>query len=63
MRNGRRLAAGRVSLEEVRMRSAAELAKLPPRVRALEPADPPYSVQVSEALRRYHRQVLERIAP
>jgi len=63
MRDGRRLAAGRASLEEARLRSASALAELPPRVRALEPADPPYPVEVSAALRRHHKQVLERLAP
>jgi nicotinate phosphoribosyltransferase len=63
MRDGRRLAAGRASLEQARLRSAAAVAKLPPHVRALEPADPPYPVEVSEALRRHHKQVLGRIVP
>lgn len=63
MRDGRRLAAGRASLGEARMRSAAEVAVLPPRVRALEPAEPPYPVEVSDELRRYRERVLARIAP
>jgi len=61
MRDGRRLAAGRVSLEQIRARAASELAKLPSGVRALEPANPPYPVEVSEALRSHHKRVLERV--
>jgi nicotinate phosphoribosyltransferase len=61
MRDGRRLAAGRVSLEQIRGRAASELARLPSGIRALEPANPPYPVEVSEALRGDHKRVLERV--
>ena len=61
MRDGRRLAAGRVSLEQIRTRAASELARLPSGVRALEPANPPYPVEVSDALRSDHKRVLERV--
>jgi nicotinate phosphoribosyltransferase len=61
MRDGRRLAAGRVSLEQVRARAASELARLPSGVRALAPANPPYPVEVSQALRSDHKRVLARV--
>jgi nicotinate phosphoribosyltransferase len=50
MRNGRRIAVPE-SLDVIRERAAADLAKLPDRLRALVPADPPYPVQVSSRLR------------
>jgi nicotinate phosphoribosyltransferase len=50
MSKGRRLTEGRVSLGESRARAKRELAALPPRIRALEPASPPYRVEVSAAL-------------
>ncbi len=52
MRGGRRLAAGREGLERARERARAESARLPERLRALEPARPPYAVVVSDELRR-----------
>jgi nicotinate phosphoribosyltransferase len=60
MKGGKRLAAGCASLAAVRERAAAEIAGLPARVRALEPADPPYPVEVSPALRELERTVRER---
>ncbi len=51
MKEGRRLASASQTLEEIRARTAEEIAKLPERLRALELADPPYQVEVSEALR------------
>lgn len=50
MRDGKRLAAGRRSLDEIRAHTERSLAELPARVRALEPATPPYQVEVSPAL-------------
>jgi nicotinate phosphoribosyltransferase len=50
MIDGQRLAKGRVGLEEVRRRCADEIAHLPRRVRALDPADPPYRVEISSGL-------------
>jgi nicotinate phosphoribosyltransferase len=49
MRAGKRLGE-RDSLETIRSRAARELERLPPSLRALEPA-PPYSVTVAPALR------------
>jgi nicotinate phosphoribosyltransferase len=56
MRNGRRLHASE-SLAAVRERAAAQLAKLPERLRALEPAASPYRVEIAPALRKLAAQV------
>ena len=41
--------------------AAREIASLPPRLRALEPATPRYPVEPSSALREYARSVQERV--
>jgi nicotinate phosphoribosyltransferase len=51
MKNGKRLASVSEKLEDIRARAAEEIAKLPDRLRALEVADPPYAVEVSDFLR------------
>ena len=51
MKNGARLPTGRVTLDAARERARDELRRLPARVRDLAPADQPYDVVVSEALR------------
>jgi len=51
MRGGRRLETGREKLAVIRRRASAELAMLPEPLRRLEPADPPYRVEVSDELR------------
>ena len=56
MRNGRRLHASE-SLAAVRERAAVQLAKLPERLRALEPAASPYRVEIAPALRKLAAQV------
>jgi nicotinate phosphoribosyltransferase len=61
MRGGRRVEAEARSLEQARRHAAAELARLPARLRSLEPADPPYPVEVSPALEALHRRVAERM--
>jgi nicotinate phosphoribosyltransferase len=53
MRGGLRLPAGRVDLAEARARAREEIGRLPMAVRALEPADPPYRVDLSPALEAY----------
>lgn len=50
LEGGVRLPAGRVTLDEARAHAAREIGRLPPHIRALEPADPPYEVRISEAL-------------
>jgi len=52
MAGGRRTEAGRVDLPSARARVRDELSRLPRRLRALEPAAPPYDVRVSPALGR-----------
>jgi nicotinate phosphoribosyltransferase len=56
MRNGRRLHAPE-SLATIRERAAAQLAKLPARLRALESAARPYRVEIAPALRKLAAQV------
>lgn len=51
MRNGRRLPAGREDLATIRERARRDIQSLPARVRALDPAEPPYRVETSAALR------------
>lgn len=62
MAGGERLAAGRATLEQARERARDEIGRLPERLRALEPADPPYPVEVSAGLRELQEQVVERLA-
>jgi nicotinate phosphoribosyltransferase len=50
MVNGERLPAGKETLDDARARTKAELNRLPSRLRALDPADPPYEVRVSAKL-------------
>lgn len=52
MRGGVRLPAGQASLLEARERARSGLAQLPERCRRLEPADPPYRVDLSAGLER-----------
>jgi nicotinate phosphoribosyltransferase len=56
MRHGKRLAAPE-SLAAIRERAAAQLARLPDRLRALEPAASPYRVEIAPALRELADQV------
>jgi nicotinate phosphoribosyltransferase len=63
MRNGARLPAGEEALDEARKRAQREMASLPPRLRAIEPSDPPYPVEVSEALLHYGQAVAEVVRP
>lgn len=60
MEGGRRLPEGHESLEDARARARDELTRLPDPVRALEPAVPPYPVEISERLRRDQREVAAR---
>lgn len=57
MRAGERLPDGGTDLEEARARARAELDRLPDRIRALAPADPPYPVQISHALDDYRNRI------
>jgi nicotinate phosphoribosyltransferase len=61
MKSGRRLAAPR-PLSEMAEYAAAQIAALPEHVRALTPAEPPYKVEVSEALTQYQAEVTREFA-
>jgi len=61
MERGGRLAAGRVDLESARERARREIERLPKHIRALEDADPPYKVQVSDGLEDLQEEVVERV--
>jgi nicotinate phosphoribosyltransferase len=50
MAGGRRLAAGMIDLAGARARARAETALLPERIQEIDPADPPFPVEVSAAL-------------
>jgi nicotinate phosphoribosyltransferase len=60
MEGGRRLEAGRETLERAAERAAREIALLPVRLRELSPADPPYVVEVSDRLRADQARVARR---
>jgi nicotinate phosphoribosyltransferase len=60
MSGGKRLEAGRRSLAEARARAGAEIARLPLRLRSIEPARPPYPVETSETLRAAERLIASR---
>ncbi len=62
MAGGRRLEAGRVSLDRARERARAEIARLPQRLRALAPADPPYPVEITAALARDRDRAVARVS-
>ncbi len=61
MEAGRRLPAGRRSPDEARAHAAEAIAGLPARIRGLDPADPPYPVEVSETLEQRQDRVVERL--
>jgi nicotinate phosphoribosyltransferase len=61
MAGGRRLPAGRVSLDEARERARDETARLSERLRTLEPPDEPYPVEVSAGLRAFQEEVAGRV--
>jgi nicotinate phosphoribosyltransferase len=61
MRSGRRIESAHGTLEGARRLAAEELARLPAPVRGLEPAEPPYRVDVSDALASLQRTVARRV--
>jgi nicotinate phosphoribosyltransferase len=63
MRDGARLPEGQEVLDESRKRAQREMASLPPRLRAIEPSDPPYPVEVSEALLDYGQATAAAVRP
>jgi nicotinate phosphoribosyltransferase len=60
MRNGNRLPESHEPLAAATRRVAEEVARLSPRLRAIDPAEPPYTVEVSAALLAEHERVLAR---
>jgi nicotinate phosphoribosyltransferase len=63
MHLGKRLALAGMTLNDARARKEAEVARLPDRLRAIPPADPPYDIRIStrliedtEHLRRQYEQ-------
>ena len=57
MRGGRRLAAGRVTLDEARAHARAQRDRLPARLRGLAAAEPPYVVEISDGLRAEYERL------
>jgi len=62
MQSGKILPGAHRSLDEIRDHARAELARLPAAVRGLEPATPPYRVEVSPALAQAQHELRARIA-
>jgi nicotinate phosphoribosyltransferase len=62
MRGGKRLPEAQESLEDMRRCAAHAVSRLPASVRAIEPADPPYIVAISDLLLDHERQVTRRVA-
>jgi nicotinate phosphoribosyltransferase len=54
MAAGARVAGTHATLEEARAHAAAELERLPPRLHGLQPATPPYHVEISRSLTMAH---------
>jgi len=61
MRHGARTRAGKEPLDAARERAAGQIASLPPTLRRLEPADPPYPVRISGRLREERQHVISRL--
>jgi nicotinate phosphoribosyltransferase len=61
MKEGERIGPGRESLRESKERAEHRIAQLPPALRRLGPADPPYSIEVSDALESRKQEVIDRI--
>lgn len=59
MRGGRRVPGASPTLAEVRAHAQREMAHLPPHLRSLERAEPPYPVDVSPALEQERKQLTE----
>ena len=61
MRGGTRLPAGAVALDSARRYAQQQIARLPERVLAIAPADPPYSVEVSPKLRGLQQRIIHEL--
>jgi nicotinate phosphoribosyltransferase len=62
MADGKRSDAVVRDLDEIRAYASQQIGRLPPHVRAIAPADPPYRVEVSEELKRYRDEVASAVA-
>jgi nicotinate phosphoribosyltransferase len=62
MRNGKRLPEGTVDLTTARQYAQEQIARLPERVRAITPADPPYPVEVSRKLSDLQQRIIKDLA-
>jgi nicotinate phosphoribosyltransferase len=62
MHQGERLPEGRVEIESSRSYVKEQVGHLTDRVRAITPADPPYPVEVSDALSRLQREIEEEVS-
>lgn len=57
MRSGKRLPAGDVALEAIRIHAQQEISRLPGRIRSIEPVRPRYRVEVSRRLDLLHQNL------
>ena len=62
MKQGRRLPAGMTDLQTIREHAYAQIARLPGRIREIAQADPPYLVEVSEALAGLQRRIRQEVS-
>ena len=62
MARGRRLPQASPTLEQIRRTASEEIERLPDRIRALEPADPRYPVEISAELEAYRVAVAHAVA-
>lgn len=62
MREGKRLPAEKVDLTTARQYAQEQIARLPERVRAITPADPPYPVEVSQKLADLQQRIIKELA-
>jgi len=59
MREGKRLPVGTVDLNTARQYAQEQMARLPERVRAIAPADPPYPVEISQKLADLQQHIIK----
>jgi nicotinate phosphoribosyltransferase len=59
MREGKRLPAARVDLTAARTYAQEQISRLPARVRAIAHAEPPYPVNVSQALSDFQKKIMQ----
>ena len=63
MQQGRRLPAGTPDLEAIRRHARDQTTRLPERIRRITPADPPYPVEVSQALSDLQQKIERQFSP